>query len=183
MKALDALLRAAKNLTGLIAIEGMSASGKSSLARDLADRLNARVLHMDDFFLPLGQRTADWMQRPAGNMDLARFREEALLPALRGETIRYTPYLCGEDRFKDPVLLPPSPVTLVEGAYSMHPELLRPYALSAFLRVDPDTQRQRILKRNGPEGLRRFESLWIPLEERYFALYDIPGACDMILPG
>ena len=36
----------------VIAIDGRCASGKTTLARELAERLGAGVIHMDDFFLP-----------------------------------------------------------------------------------------------------------------------------------
>lgn len=37
----------------VIAIDGMAASGKSTLAARLAEELDGCVIHMDDFFLSL----------------------------------------------------------------------------------------------------------------------------------
>ena len=43
----------------VIAVDGMAASGKTTLAGLLAQRLDAAVVHMDDFFLPQGFRTPE----------------------------------------------------------------------------------------------------------------------------
>lgn len=45
--------------------------------------------------------------------------------------------------------------------------------------VSPEVQRQRIASRD-PEKFDAFESKWIPLEEKYFAAFDVPRKCKMI---
>jgi len=70
---------------------------------------------------------------------------------------------------------------VVEGAYSMHPDLAGYYDLSVFLRQTPEIQRSRILRRNGEAVAQRFFSSWIPMEERYFAAFDTANRCDLIL--
>ena len=40
-------------------------------------------------------------------------------------------------------------------------------------------QLERIAARNGAEAARRFEELWIPLEEAYFAAYNIKERCEL----
>ena len=56
---------------------------------------------------------------------------------------------------------------LVEGAYSFHPYYGDYADLKIFYDIDPLLQLARIEKRNGPEGLRNFQSRWIPMEESY----------------
>ncbi|MDE6674809.1 MAG: hypothetical protein K2K19_08370, partial [Acetatifactor sp.] len=77
-----------------VAIDGPCGGGKSSLAALLADLFPSRVLHMDDYYLPLQQRAPGWETTPCDNMDLQRFLHQALLPASRGETIACQPYSC-----------------------------------------------------------------------------------------
>ena len=55
------------------------------------------------------------------------------------------------------------------------------YALSAFVGIAPQLQRARILARNGEEGLRRFETRWIPLENAYIAACGVERACGFRL--
>lgn len=50
---LQAAQLAAENGPALLAIEGRCGSGKSTLAQFLAGQLGCRVVHTDDFYLPL----------------------------------------------------------------------------------------------------------------------------------
>lgn len=59
------------------------------------------------------------------------------------------------------------PVVIVEGTYSLHPNLRNYYDLKIFTTTDKETQLERIAKRN-PKMLDMFINKWIPLEELYF---------------
>ena len=76
----------------------------------------------------------------------------------------------------------PKKLTVVEGAYSMHPAFGRYADLAVFLDIDPDYQKKRILKRNTPPFAERFFNEWIPLEHRYFEGTEIKKRSDMIIP-
>lgn len=165
----------------LVALEGMSASGKTTLAAALATVFCANVYHMDDFFLPADLRRPDWQQIPAGNMDMARFAQEVLKPLIQGEEVAYRPYRCQDGVMGARRIMPPRPLQIVEGAYCTHPALGAPYDLTLFVTVDPAVQRQRILARNGMEGLKRFEQIWIPMEQRYFTACDVKRRCNIQL--
>ncbi|MDO4316472.1 MAG: hypothetical protein Q4C45_11915 [Oscillospiraceae bacterium] len=165
----------------LVAVEGGSASGKTTLAALLERIYGCNVFHMDDFFLRPEQRTAERLAEPGGNVDRERFAGEVLCPLTRGRTVEYRRYDCRAGTLGQAVEIAPKALNIVEGAYSMHPELAGRYDLSVFLRVSPELQRARILARNGPEAGQRFFTRWIPLEERYFAALDPAGRCDLIL--
>ncbi|MDE7100629.1 MAG: (d)CMP kinase, partial [Anaeroplasmataceae bacterium] len=64
--------------TFVIVIDGMSASGKSTLALKLANALDANLIHMDDFFLPKELRTLNRYQEAGGNIHYERFKEEVV---------------------------------------------------------------------------------------------------------
>ena len=166
---------------GIVAIEGGAASGKTTLSTILAEIYGCTVFHMDDFFLRPEQRTEERFAQPGGNVDRERFAEEVLLPLSRGETILYRRYDCQTQSVQPPVDITPTPLTIVEGAYSLHPELAQHYDLSVFLRISPQLQRLRILMRNGSEMAERFFSTWIPMEQLYFDTFDTAGRCDLIL--
>lgn len=165
----------------LAAIEGGSASGKTTLAALLGRVYDCNVFHMDDFFLRPMQRTAERLAEPGGNVDRERFYEEVLAPLARGRTVRYRRYDCHTRMLGGIVEARPKALNIVEGAYSMHPALAEHYDLSVFLRIPPDLQKARILARNGPGVGERFFTRWIPLEERYFAATDAANRCDMVL--
>lgn len=165
----------------IAALEGGSASGKTTLAALLARLYGCSVFHMDDFFLQPHQRTAERLAEPGGNVDRERFEAEVLLPLTRGRPVQYRPYDCRTRQVGAPVAAAPRALSVVEGAYSMHPALAGAYDLSAFLRIPRKLQRTRILARNGPEAAERFFSLWVPLEEAYFAATGAAERCNMIL--
>ena len=162
-----------------LAIEGGSASGKSTLADRLAQVYGCTVLHMDDFFLRPGQRTAERLAEVGGNVDRERFREEVLYPLSRRETISYRRFDCSSQTVRGPLFLKPTRLTVVEGAYSLHPELSAFYDLSLFLDVPPAVQKERILKRNGEAMAKRFFDEWIPMERVYFEKTDIKKRCGL----
>ena len=75
----------------------------------------------------------------------------------------------------------PTKLTVIEGVYSMHPELAPYYDTSVFLNVRSDVQRERINKRNSPTMAQRFFEEWIPLEQRYFSQMQVAARCDMVI--
>lgn len=165
-----------------LAVEGGSASGKTTLGRILAERYDCTVFHMDDFFLRPEQRTAARLAEPGGNVDRERFLEEVLLPLRRSETVLYRRFDCGSLRLQPAVEIAPKKLIVTEGAYSMHPDLAPFYDLSVFLDIAPELQHERILRRNTPEKAEQFFCRWIPMERAYFAAFGIPETCSMRIP-
>ncbi len=164
-----------------VAIEGGSAAGKTTLGRLLNTVYGAAVFHTDDFFLRPAQRTPARYAEIGGNMDRERFEEEVLQPLCRGEAVRYRPFDCGTMTLGREVCVAPTPLTVIEGAYSMHPALAPYYDFSVFLDVSPDLQKARIRQRNTPAMAKRFFEEWIPLEEAYFSATAIRERCDMCI--
>lgn len=148
------------------AVDGRCGSGKTSFARLAEELLPCTVVHMDDYYLPPDRRAPNWEEIPGGNMDLERFEREVLLPARRGEAVSYRPYRCRTGTFAPPRLLPPRPLTLVEGSYSLHPRLRARYDLRIFLTCSREEQTTRLTAREG-ENFPTFRDRWVPLEERY----------------
>lgn len=179
LAAIDRRLAADPRL--IMAIEGGSASGKTTLAAFLSQIYDCSVFHMDDFFLRPEQRTEERLSEPGGNVDRERFYREVLCPLKSGKEVTFRRYNCRTQSLTDPVTVSAKAFNIVEGAYSVHPLLAGSYDLTVFLRVAPQVQRARIIKRNGPEMSRQFFNRWIPLEQRYFEALDPAGRCDMIL--
>jgi len=154
----------------LLAIEGCAGSGKSSLAALLQELYGGEIVPVDDFFLRPEQRTPERYAQPGGNMDRERLEAEVLMPLLSGqEEICYRPFDCHTMSLRNPVHLRRAHLIIVEGSYSMHPQLERYYDLSVFLQVSPEEQYARILRRDGEEWAKIFQDRWIPLENVYFA--------------
>lgn len=162
-----------------MAIDGGSASGKTTLSALLSRRYDCTVFHMDDFFLRPEQRTPERLAQIGGNVDYERFLREVLEPMGRGEPVHYRPFDCGAMVLTDGETMKPKRLVVTEGAYAMHPALASYYDFSVLLEISPALQRQRILRRNGPEKAKQFFDKWIPLENAYFSGTKIQSRCDM----
>ena len=178
LQAMDRII--AEKGTVRVAVDGMSASGKTTLGEQLRIVYGANLFHMDDFFLPLERKTPERLAESGGNVDYERFYEEVARHE-NGEEFEYRPYECGTWRLLDPVRVTPNPVFITEGAYSLHPTLRSGYDLKVFFGIDPQTQSARIMKRNGPEKHKRFIGEWIPMENRYIADCGVKEICDVFL--
>ena len=176
---IDALTRMQPHV--IVAIDGPCASGKTTLAALLARLYDADTLHMDDYFLQPQQRTPERLAQPGGNVDHERFLADALAPLSEGRPYLAQRYDCHTQTLLAGEMRAPRAVTIVEGSYSLHPALAARYSLRVLLQIDADTQRARILRRNGPQMLERFASLWIPLENAYFSATDAAHRCDLLL--
>lgn len=164
----------------VLAIDGRCGSGKTWMADVIGSVFPCRVIHMDDFYLPMDRRSPHWKEIPAGNMDLQRLRSEVLLPARRGEDIQYRAYRCSEGAFLPPELLPAQPLTVVEGSYSLHPTLRDCYHKTAFLSCAPDIQARRLAKREGSHYF-AFVDTWVPLEEQYIRACSPDQICTHVI--
>ena len=176
---IERLLREKEHV--LIAIDGKCTSGKTTLAAQLGDLYDCNIFHMDDFFLRPEQRTAQRYNEVGGNVDYERFYDEVLLPLQSARAFSYRPFDCKNLALSEPISVSPKQLNIIEGSYSLHPYFCDPYHLKVLLTVDPETQRQRILKR--PVFLQEaFFTKWIPLENRYFdALSERLTAPEQIL--
>lgn len=165
----------------ILAIDGGSAAGKTTLGKLLGQRYACNVFHMDDFFLRPEQRIKERLAEPGGNVDRERFYEEVLKKLLGKKEVTYRRYDCKTMSLLEPVTIAPTRLTVVEGAYSMHPMLSDYYDYSVFLEIDEETQKERIIKRNTPEMAERFFTEWILLEREYFEKLHVKERCDMVI--
>ena len=182
--ALPVLLAAAKmpeKEVAVIAIDGKAASGKTTLARQLALILEAEVVHMDDFFLPMELRTVSRLSEPGGNIHYERFKTEVLPGLKQKKPFAYQRFDCSKMRPGEVRNIAASRWRIVEGAYSLHP-LFGDYAdLKVFFDISPTEQIRRIRKRNGEKMAQIFAERWIPMEEKYISVFAVKNKADLIL--
>ena len=169
----------AKDFSGVIAIDGRCASGKTTFARLLSNRTGIPVVPLDDFFLRVEQRTPKRFAEPGGNVDWERILEEVLIPFQKGEFSGYRPFSCKTFTLQDKREMPRTDALILEGSYAFHPELYPYYDLRFFLDVDPEIQKKRLQNRETPESYQRFLDRWIPLEEKYFETFDPKEKADL----
>lgn len=159
----------------VVAIDGPSAAGKSTLAAALALRTEAVVVAGDDFYAGgltesslagLADRTdADL----AGTLfDWRRLREEALEPLRQGRAAHYRPYdwSVADGRPHRPRRLEPQPLVVLEGVYAARPELADLVDLTVYVDTDPVRRQARYDDRGDDPRWRRH---WERAERSYFS--------------
>lgn len=170
----------AKSGNVVISIDGSSASGKSTLGNLLSSVYDCNLFHMDDFFLQPHQRTKERLDTPGGNIDSERFSKEILPSLNENKTARYHKFDCSKMQLGNEETVPFKKITIVEGAYSLHPDFKAYYDISVFLDISKELQKERILKRN-PNMADRFFNEWIPMEHKYFNAFNIKEKCDFVI--
>ena len=165
----------------VVAIEGGSASGKSTLANIIAEVYDCNVVHMDDFFLRPEQRTPERLAQIGGNVDYERFAEQVIVPLGQAKTLSFCPFDCTKQALVDQVTLPHKQLTIVEGVYSLHPRFGNYQTLAVFLQISASLQKNRIAVRNSPALAQRFFDQWIPMENRYFDGARVQSRCNIII--
>ncbi|MFN4355791.1 uridine kinase [Parvibaculum sp.] len=163
----------------IVAVDGRSGVGKSTMARALAERLDACVIEGDDFYaggIELRSDTA--ASRAAACIDWTRQR--SVLEALAaGCTAHWRAFdwdafdgrLCDE-----PTRLEPRPIVILEGVYGARPELVEFLDLRIVL-VVPDEV--RLAAREGTIG--SWERQWHEAEEFYFEAVMPTASFDVVV--
>ena len=171
----------------VVAVDGRCGSGKTGFSRVVEQLIpgTKHVAHMDDLYLPWEERAPDWMEVPAGNMNLERLRREILDPVREGRPMTYRPFIPEApvlDEYGEPVEVDPDDVELilVEGTYSQHPSLAGYYDYKIFLTCGREEQTRRLQAREG-DCYPTFNRVWRTLEERYFAACGTEKAADLVV--
>ncbi len=166
----------------LVTLDGPCASGKTTLARQLAEASGAFVVHTDDYVIPHAQKTPERLAVPGGNCDAERLAREVLEPFRDGRPVLYRRYDFRSDRLLPPEPFPACDILLLEGSYCNLPALRRCADLRFFLQASMETRLARLRQRESPASLQGFFDRWIPLEDAYFQAYHLPDpACALIV--
>jgi len=161
----------------VVAIDGDAASGKTTLSQLLKERYHGTVIHTDHFYLPFDQRT----DIVAGHMNIKKILHEVLIPHALGKDTHYEWFDPHINRVRSTIYEPYQKLLILEGSYSMHPDL-QPYIdVKIVLSVSADIQHSRILARSSEEVLAKFISTWIPQEKKYQAFYQIRTSADITI--
>lgn len=183
LDALSTIGQRTSNQRLLVCVDGPCASGKSTMAEQLAAITDAAIIHMDDFYTPHAQKTPERLAQPAGNADIKRFLNECLYPWLQHGVACFRPYLCHADVLGDVIHIPQRPITIIEGSYSLHPDIAAHADIKLWISAPTEVRHERILRRNGEAMLQRFIQQWIPLEEAYASAFSLPDEGCICLSG
>jgi uridine kinase len=179
----------------VIALDGRSGVGKSTMAAALVDRLPATVIPTDDFFAA-DITNAGWDKRTAAErardaIDWRRMRESALEPLLAKQPASWHPFdFVGGTRADGtypmapkPVWREPAPVIILDGAYSTRPELADVIDLCVLVELAASTRLTRLAARENPTFLAAWHDRWDAAEDYYFTTVRPSAAFDLVVAG
>jgi uridine kinase len=177
----------------VVAIDGRSGSGKSTVAEAVAQATGAVIVPCDHFFAA-SMSNAEWdrrtpEQRAADAIDWRRLKREAIEPLRTDRPARWYAFDFlagprGDGTYplqRTPTELAPKPVVLLDGAYSARPELADVLDLSVLVEAAPTTRQARLEAREAADFLRQWHARWDPAEEYYFRHVRPPSAFDVVL--
>lgn len=179
IRAIDSLLNQSASPL-MISIDGDSGSGKTTLGQQLQQHYKANLIHVDDFYLPKALRTKERFSVPGGNIHTERLLQ-LLLPLNEGIAADYTAYTPWTDRFEFIGTIAPQALTIVEGSYSQLPVLRSLYQFTIFLKIDSQTQYERLKQREGASGVQRFLNEWIPREKAYHKRDNVEAQARLVI--
>ena len=178
---LEPFLKDSKKETIIIAIDGMTGSGKTTLAEELAKIYNSPIIHADDFFLPLELRTEERLNEPGGNIHYEKMKKE-IIDLLKGakinDVIKYKPFICKIQNYGEEKNIKLNKVNIIEGSYCLNPYFGKYYDISIFLKINEQSQIERLTKRC-PQMINNFINKWIPLEKKYHEAFKVYENSDI----
>ena len=164
----------------VVAIDGGSGAGKSTIANAIRLRTAAALITLDDFY---DARIPDhaWATMPVSRrlgevFDWRRVRERAIEPLLAGRPGRWRAFDFAsglradgtyglQDAFTE---IAPAPLVLLEGAYSASPPLADVVDVSVLIDVPVDERHRRTDARDDAAFLRGWHETWDDVERFYF---------------
>ena len=181
-KRINELLSNPEKQKIIIAIDGMTGSGKTTLSKELSQMFDdAPIFHADDFFLLPELRTEERLKEPGGNIHYERMKKEIIDPLINGkinDIIKYKPFNCRIQDFGEEKSLKINKINIVEGSYSLNPYFGKYYDFSVFLKINDKEQIERLTKRT-PKMINNFINKWIPLEKKYHEAFNLFEKCDI----
>ncbi len=171
----------------LVALDGRSGTGKSTIAKRIAESLGGIEVISDDFWV--GGSNEEWDSRtPQEKAEMAidwkRIRTEVLEPLLAGKPTKWHPFdwKAGKGLSPNFIEREPSPLIILDGAYSTRPELKDLIDLSILVEVTDDAKRRaRLIAREGETYMKDWHTRWDPAEEYYFSEVRPRESFDMII--
>lgn len=167
----------------LVAIDGGSASGKSTFAILVAAQVDGVIIQGDDFC----QTGLDWNNmtlRDRVNLciDWQRARKEAIEPLLANRTASWHPFnfKTGLGLADYLVTRKPKPVVIIDGIYSSNPTLADILGLTVFIDTPANIRYRRHNEREGHPDT-EWHQIWDEAELFYFLHIRPPSSFDIII--
>jgi uridine kinase len=172
--------------TYLVGIDGGGGAGKSTFANALKD-LDSQItlIHKDDFYLPSNIRPKDEpdIRAIGSDFDWQRLLEQVLKPLSVNEPTRYQRYDWDSDQLAEWHEVPTNQIVIIEGVYSLRPELAEYYNYKIWIETPYDTRLERGIERDGEAAREMWVNNWLVAEDLYKVTCKPFENADLIVSG
>ncbi len=187
LNAINNAPRSGSNAPLVVALDGHSGVGKSTIARRISDSLNAVVVECDGFYL--GETTEKWTKMSVKEkvdncIDWRRLRSEVLEPLISGKVAEWRVFNQEkQEGLSDNIIKAlPNNIIILDGIYSARPELSDLVDLSVLIDVSDDSaRRNRLITREGKDRISAWQEIWDEAEDYYFTDIMPKAKFDIIL--
>lgn len=177
----------------LIAIDGGSGSGKSTIAQIISNQLNATIVNADDFYAREitheGWANRSYKEKVADVLNWRGLRAHVLEPLLTGMHATWNRFNFNAGEHPDGTYgieagvteFLPNDIIILEGAYSTRPELSDLIHLKILIDVPVRLRHERLKNREDHEFLIHWHERWDEAEQYYFREIRPSSSFDMVI--
>jgi uridine kinase len=166
--------------TLLVGIGGRGGAGKTTFAERLAREMDAAVVQIDHFIMPLDVTPMRSNANYVSHFDWLRLELEVLAPLAENRTARYQPFDWDTQRMEASQTVDPGGVVLVEGVGALRLDVLD-YRI--WIECPRAICLQRVVLRDGDASEPEWKGYWGPKEDRYIAAERPQDRADLIVDG
>lgn len=163
MCSLASIQLATHPTTRIVCIDGPAGSGKTTLAQQLAESLNAQTVHMDDLY-------AGWTGLVQGSEILV---EKVLTPLAQGTAGSYHRYDWVANHYAEAHVVPPAQWLVVEGCASATIQVDQFSPFIIWVEAGDTTRLERGLARDGED----LKPQWLAFMRDEAAIYSANNTC------
>ena len=167
----------------LVGIDGAGGSGKSTLAKQIADALDATLIHSDHFYKTDDRRGGAHQSETviSNKFDWQLLQKKVFNNAKQGSVVRYQPYSWDIEGLLPHIEHVVKKVLIIEGVYALQDLFVDQYQYKIWVDVSQDIRLQRGVARDGEHMRQAWETLWLPQDKRYFETHRPDVRADLII--
>lgn len=170
----------------VVGLDGMSGTGKTSIAREVSARLDAVNVLCDNFFT--GGHNSAWAKRSTQDMidsviDWRRIRREVIEPLRAGKIASWHPFNWKKFEGLDTKTLTAHPkrVVILDGAFSARQELNDVVDYTILLTMPEEERVKRVIEREGEAYSEDWHNTWQESMNHYFLTLSPPESFDLVV--